>query len=175
VPTPNVEYRVARADASGLAAHSVDVVTVAQALHWFAGEPFFTEVRRVTRPGGHLVAWSYGSCHAGEDIEGLLREFEHGAMGPYWSPERKWVDERYATIPFPFPEVPSPAVQLRTTWTLRQLGAYLSSWSAVATFRRERGQDPVGPLLERIGQLWGPADGTRDVTWPLHIRARRIE
>jgi hypothetical protein len=64
---------------------------------------------------------------------------------------------------------------LRATWTLRQLGAYLSSWSAVAKFRRERGGDPVGPLLERIAQHWGAVDATRDVTWPLHIRAGRIE
>lgn len=174
-PVANVEYRVARADDSGLADQSVDVVTVAQALHWFASAPFFSEVRRVTVPGGVIAAWSYGSCDAGADVEPLLRDFEHGTVGPFWHPERKWVDEGYRTIPFPFADVPAPAFALRATWTLRQLGAYLSSWSAVANYRRERGHDPVGPLLERLAALWGPADAARRITWPLNIRAGRIE
>lgn len=153
----------------------MDVVTIAQALHWFADTPFFDEVRRVTVPGAVVAAWSYGSCHAGTDIEAEMRDFEEGTVGPYWSPNRKWVDERYQTIPFPFPEVPAPPFELRATWTLRQLGAYLSSWSAVAKFRLDRGQDPVGPLLDRLASYWGSPDAERVVTWPLNIRVGRIE
>jgi SAM-dependent methyltransferase len=170
----NVEFRVATADASGLEPRSVDAVTIAQALHWFAHEPFFAEVRRVTVPGGLVAAWSYGSCHAGVDVEELLREFEERIVGPYWPPERKWVDEGYRTIPFPFDEVPAPPFELRATWTLRQLGAYLDSWSAVANYRRDRGEDPVAPALERIARHWESPDRTREVTWPLNIRAGRV-
>jgi len=173
-PVPNVEFRVATAEASGLEPRSVDAVTIAQALHWFAREPFFAEVRRVTVAGGLVAAWSYGSCHAGDDVEALLRDFEEGIVGPYWSPERKWVDERYRTIPFPFDELPAPTFELRARWTLRQLGAYLGSWSAVANFRRDRGEDPVDPMLERLAKHWGPPDRTRDVTWPLNIRVGRV-
>ena len=175
VPAPTVEYRVARADSSGLAARSVDVVTVAQALHWFAGEPFFGEVRRVTVPEGVIAAWSYGSAHAGADVEPLLRELEHQTLRTFWRPERKWVDEHYQTIPFPFPEVAAPPFALRVAWTLRQLGAYLGSWSAVADYRRDRGEDPVGPVLERMAGFWGSPDATREVTWPLNIRVGRVE
>jgi SAM-dependent methyltransferase len=169
-----VEYRVARADASGLEPGSIGLVTVAQALHWFAHEPFFAEVRRVTIPGGVIAAWSYRFCHAGADLETMLREFEYVTMGPYWHPERKWVQERYRTIPFPFEEIPAPGFELRAEWTLRQLGAYLGSWSAVASFRRERGEDPVAPLLERIAGLWGPSERKRVVTWPVDVRVGRV-
>ena len=173
-PVDNVEFRVAAAEASGLAPQSADVVTVAQALHWFAHEPFFAEVRRVTVPGGIVAAWCYGSCHAGADVESLLREFEDGTLGPYWSAGRRWVLEHYRTIPFPFAELSAPGFELRVQWTLRQLKAYLGSWSAVAKFRRERGEDPVEAVVDRIAGHWGSPDRTRDVTWPLDIRVGRV-
>jgi SAM-dependent methyltransferase len=174
IPAANVEYRVASAESSGLEANSVDLVTVAQALHWFAHDPFFAEVRRVTVTGGVVAAWSYGSCHAGPDVETLLRDLEDNTLGPYWNPERRWVDEGYRTIPFPFVEIPAPTFELRVEWTLRQLDAYLQSWSAVANFRRERGEDPVSPVLERIAGRWGRSERTREVTWPLNIRVGRV-
>ena len=174
MPVANVEYRVATAENSGLAANSIELTTVGQALHWLNHDRFHAEVRRVSVPGGILAAWSYGSCHAGPELEGSLREFEDGLLGPYWNPERRWVDEGYRTIPFPFPEIPMPTLELRVTWSLSQLGEYLSSWSAVARYRRERGVDPVAPFLERIVKLWGPPGHTRTVVWPLGLRVGRV-
>jgi SAM-dependent methyltransferase len=171
---PNVEYRVAPAEASGLASRSIDLVTVAQALHWLDHDRFYAEVRRVTVPGGVIAAWYYGSPHAGDDVEASLREFENETVGPYWNAARKWVDEGYRTIPFPFEEATPPTFELRVRWSLSQLGEYISSWSAVAKFRRERGVDPVAPLMERLGKHWGPSDRTRDVVWPLGIRIGRV-
>jgi hypothetical protein len=37
----------------------VDLITVAQALHWFDRGLFFAECRRVLRAGGALVAYGY--------------------------------------------------------------------------------------------------------------------
>ena len=174
IHAPNIEYRVAKAESSGLESGSVDLVTVAQALHWFELEPFYAEVRRVTVKGGVLAAWSYGSASAGDDLEALLRDFERGTLAAYWDARRRWVDEGYRTVPFPFAEISAPAFQLRQEWTLSQLGEYLRSWSAVAKFVRERTFDPVAPLLEQIGQHWGPPDGKRTITWPLAVRVGRI-
>jgi SAM-dependent methyltransferase len=173
VAAPNVEYRVAPAEASGLPDHSVDVVTVAQALHWLDHDRFYTEVRRVTVPGGVVAAWCYGACRVTPEIDALMHEFQEGIVGPYWNPGRRWVDEGYRTIPFPFEEVRPPSFELRVRWSLSQLQEYISSWSAVASYRRERGEDPVAPLLGRIVKFWGPADGLRDVTWPLGLRVGR--
>ena len=142
----NVEYRVASAEASGLEAASVDLATVAQALHWLDHDRFYREVRRVARPGGIIACWSYGQCHVTPELEPLLREFEFEIVGPYWPPNRKWVDEGYRTIPFPFVEIPMPSFDLRVIWTLGQLGQYLRSWSAVSRFRQDRGHDPVAPF-----------------------------
>lgn len=174
IHAPNVEYRVAKAESSGLESGSADLTAVAQALHWFDVEPFYAEVRRVTVKGGVLAAWSYGSPSAGDDIEALLRGFEKDTLAAYWDARRRWVDEGYRTVPFPFAEIPAPVFQLRQEWTLSQLGKYLRSWSAVAKFERERGFDPVAPVLEQIGQHWGPPDRARTITWPLVVRVGRI-
>lgn len=171
---PNVDYRVATAESSGLESGSVTLTTVAQALHWLDHERFYREVRRVMVRGGVLAAWSYGSCRAGSDVEPLLRDFEFGTVGPCWSPERRWVDEGYRTISFPFEELAAPPFELRVEWSLSQLGEYLRSWSAVAAYRRERGDDPVAPLLERLAKFWGPPARTREVVWPLGLRVGRV-
>ncbi len=173
-PVPNVEYRVAPAEDCGLPDRSTDLVTVAQALHWLQHERFYAEVRRVVVPGGVIAAWTYGACSAGDDVEPLLREFETGTLGPYWNAARRWVDDGYRTIPFPFEEIAMPSSELSVHWTLGQLGRYLTSWSAVATYRRERGHDPVAPLLDQLGHHWGAPERTRNVTWPLGIRVGRI-
>lgn len=170
---PNVQYRVAPAEESGLPDRSIGLTTVAQALHWLDLERFYAEVRRVTVPGGVIAAWSYGACSAGTDVEDLLWGFEHQTVGRYWNEGRRWVDEGYRTIPFPFDEVPMSPLVLRATWTLRQLGEYLRSWSAVEKFRRDRGKDPVAPLLEHIAKHWRP-DAPREITWPLTVRVGRV-
>jgi ubiquinone/menaquinone biosynthesis C-methylase UbiE len=43
---PQIEFRVARAEASGLPDGSVNLVTAAQALHWFDTVAFFAEAKR---------------------------------------------------------------------------------------------------------------------------------
>lgn len=174
VAVGNVEYRVANAESSGLPARAVDLVAVAQALHWFDVDEFYSEVRRVTVSGGILAVWSYGSPSAGEDIEMALRNFEKETVGPYWDSGRRLVDEGYRTIGFPFHELSAPRFELRHEWTLSQLGGYLRSWSAVSRFVAERGEDPVTPLLEQIGKHWGAPESPRAVTWPLAIRVGRI-
>lgn len=173
-PAGNVEYRVAPASASGLEAHSADAVTVAQALHWFAEDSFYKEVRRVTVPGGLVAAWCYGSCHAGADVESILREFEDDTLARYWRPERRYVVDGYRHLPFPFVDLPAPPLELRVRWNLRQLIGYLNTWSAVDAFRRAHGKDPVAPVVERLANHWGDPEEQREVTWPLGLRLGRV-
>ena len=53
-------YVAMTAEAGALVSGSMDLVTVAQALHWFDRGAFFLEARRVLVPGGLLAIWSYG-------------------------------------------------------------------------------------------------------------------
>lgn len=172
-PAANVEYRVAAAEDSGLESGTVDAVTVGQALHWLDIPAFAREVRRVTVRGGLVAAWSYGSCSPGAEMEPLLREFEHVTLGPYWNAGRRWVDEGYRTIDFPFDEVQVPPFRMRATWTLSQFTAYLASWSAATKYRDATGIDPVAPLEEKLAVHWGPTGAMREIVWPLGIRIGR--
>src|ERR1051325_1096525 len=134
-PHDRVEYRVARAEASGLDNESVDLVTVAQALHWFDREAFFSGAHRVVRAGGALAVWSYGDPLIDEPaVDAVLQHFNHERMGSYWPVERGAVGEAYRAIAFPFVEVTAPSFTLEREWTLDELLGYLRSWSAVTRY-----------------------------------------
>lgn len=173
-PSPNVEYRVAPAEASGLPDRTIELTTVAQALHWLDHERFYQEVRRVTVPGGVFAAWSYGTGSSGQAIERVLKDFHDGLLKEYWDPRRHWVVEGYRGIPFPFDPIPMPSFELRVEWSLSQLGEYLRSWSAVARYRQVRGEDPVPAVLTEIVKHWGAPETTRLVSWPLSVRVGRV-
>ena len=170
-PHPRVSYRQAPAEASGLADDSVQLVAVAQALHWLDVDAFYAEAERVLVPGGVLATWSYGSASLDDPaLSALFATFEHETMGPWWPPERRHILEAYRTIPFPFREVAPPAVTLRRDWTLDELVGYVSSWSAVDRYLRESGDDPVSELRARLATRWGDPARRRAVRWPLALR-----
>jgi SAM-dependent methyltransferase len=168
---PRVEYRVAPAEASGLDSASVDLVTVAQALHWFDLPAFYAEARRVLRRDGVLAGWTYGHPTIDEPrADAALKHFYSEVVGPYWPKERALVDARYRTIDFPFPEVAAPSFEMETRWTLALLLGYVATWSAVTRFRAARGEDPVGKLGEALELSWGDPEKRRRIVWPLALR-----
>ncbi len=168
---PSIEFRVAPAQTSGLPARTVDLVTVAQALHWFELDGFYTEVRRVLRPDGVIAVWTYG--HSELDDTGLdqaLRTFYEEVVGPYWPPERRHVENGYEALPFPFIERSTPTFPMELRWTLAELLGYVGTWSAVARFREQRGHDPISLLAQELAPRWGDPASERRVRWPLRLR-----
>jgi SAM-dependent methyltransferase len=171
---PGVEYRVAGAEASGLGSASTDLVTVAQALHWFDLEPFYAEVERVLVPGGVLAVWTYGNqALDDETMNGLLNRFYHEIVGPYWAPARRHVEAGYRTLPFPYPELEPPTFAMQQDWRLGELLGYLGTWSATWRCRETTGRDPVEELAQQMTPLWGDIASTRRVRWPLSLRIGR--
>ncbi|HEX9079002.1 MAG TPA: class I SAM-dependent methyltransferase [Desulfuromonadaceae bacterium] len=169
-----VRYGVAPAEASGLDARSVDLIVVAQALHWFDFDRFYQEVWRVGRPDGVIAAISYGEVRVDGPANEAVARFYHETIGPYWPPERRYVDDHYATIPFPFPEIIAPQFAMEIEWDLEHLTGYLGTWSAVKEYRQRQGSDPIAPLADELRPLWGDPHRERRVTWPLTLRVGRI-
>ena len=164
---------VAAGERSALAESSVDLIVVAQALHWLDLSAFYAEVRRVLRPDGALAVWSYDLARLGEArLDGAFREFYDVTVGEYWPPERRLVDDRYRGIPFPFAETTTPPFDMEADWTLDELLGYVGTWSAVSRYRALAGSDPVPSLGERLRPLWGPRERRR-ITWPVAMRAGR--
>ncbi len=171
---PGVTYRVGLAQDSGLGYRSVDLVTVAQALHWLDHNRFYAEVQRVVVPGGVLAVWSYANQRVGDvSIDRRLEHFYRSVVGPYWAPERALVETGYRTLPFPFEELSVPAFEMAHDWRLPELLAYIRTWSATAAFVRANQVDPVTGLGAELAPLWGPANAPRRVRWPLSVRIGR--
>lgn len=159
-----------RAEAAALRTASIDLVTVAQALHWFDPAAFFAEADRVLRPGGLLAVWSYGLHTLSPRLDEILARFYHETLGPYWPAERTLVDTGYSTIALPYPEIEVPPFAMEAEWTLAQLSGYLSTWSAVSRYRESTGASPVPDVVRQLRRTWGRAP-TRRVRWPLMVRA----
>lgn len=171
---PNVTYRVAPAETSGLPDGSVDLITTAQSLHWFPLDRFYAEAQRVLAPEGIFATWTYGVMDVeNEEINDLVQHFRTATVGEYWPPERRHVDNRYTDIPFPFEEIPTPPYTLSKLWTLPQLLGYLRSWSATGRYVAMFEDDPVLALADQLSPLWGDDYTPRQVSWPLTLRIGR--
>jgi len=165
-PAPRVFYLAALAEAAPLADGCVDLVTVAQALHWFDHPAFFREVRRVLAPAGLLAAWSYDLARVGEDLDALLREFHDRVVGPHWPPQRRLVGAGMRGIPMPLEELPAPEFTVQRDWSADDMLAYRGTWSAVRR-AQDAGESPLDWLAPRLRREWG---AQRRVVWPLVLR-----
>jgi SAM-dependent methyltransferase len=172
-PHPRVEYRVAAAEASGLPAASMDLVTVAQALHWLRPTGFFTEVQRVLRPGGLVAVWVYQRMQCDHPaIQRAIEDF-YDVIHPHWPPERAMVDDGYSQVPFPFEELASPSWFLEASMTPERLAGYAGTWSATRRCRQALDEDPVPDLLARLRRDWPAPGEALPMRWPLRLRLGR--
>ena len=170
---PNIHYQTARAEHTPFPDQRFDLITVAQAVHWFEPKAYHAEVRRVARPGAVLAEWGYGLVHISPDIDPLIRQFYRETMGPYWDVNRWHIDDEYARIPFPFADVRHAHFAVRRQWSAEWLLQYLRTWSSVAKYRQERGEDAVALIAAELAQWWGV--GEREVVFPVFARAGRVE
>lgn len=171
----NVSYRVATAYSSGLDDHSVNLVTASQALHWFDFDLFFTEVKRILTPGGLLAAWCYDVPEIPDIPQDTMLDLYYGALEPYWPPERKYVDARYQTIEFPFPEVQNKQFTMQEFWNFHEFSGYVSTWSASKEYIAANDRDAWEKLLVPLQQEWGDAGNKKHIAWPVHMRTARTE
>ena len=173
--TATTRFIVAASEQVPLAAYAVDLVVVAAALHWFVGEAFFAEVRRVVRPGGVFAAWSYGLPKINSDkVERVVYRFIDGVLGPYWPPEIRMVLDGYASIDLPFEELESPVFELKSEWPLDRFLGFARTWSAVGRFVEERGEDPVLKLKAELEAVWRDEEVLLPVSYRLDLRAGRV-
>lgn len=172
---PRITYLAALSEAAPLADHCADLVVAAQAMHWFDLDLFYGEVRRVLRPGGIIAAISYGLLEISPGIDRVIRSLHSEIVGPFWPPERHYVDSGYADLAFPFPLLDPPALTMKDHWTLNRLMGYLGTWSAVRGFIHAQGSDPLELVKKDLETAWGDGTVKRTVRWPLALKVGRVE
>jgi SAM-dependent methyltransferase len=167
-----VHYVAALAERLPVAAGSVSLVAAAQAFHWFDFDRFHAECRRVLVPGGVLAVWTYEKFRVDAAVDEVVDRFYTDVVGADWPAERRYVEQGYRTLPFPWQEEAAPVFVLETDWDLEQVVGYLATWSAVQRYKDRVGQDPLPALRPRLASLW-PSAGTRRLRWPIHLRLGR--
>jgi len=171
-PHPRVSYRVESAERSGLAPSSIDLVAVAQAVHWFDRLRFWGEVRRVLRPNGVIAVWTYVLFEIAPAVDEIVRHFYSRIVGPYWPPERRLVEQRYQTIDFPFAEFDAPDFVIEQLMTLDDVAGYIRTWSATSGFMKHHQVDPVDDLVKQLTLAWR-SSRPRLARWPIAMRIGR--
>ena len=175
IPADNIRYSVSPAEKTGFADTTFDLITVAQAYHWFQFDAFEKEVRRVAKPDAVIAVWGYHLPRCGDAvIDGLVDDFYTNTVGRYWDAERKYVDEHYRTVPFPYEELPKKEFSIRLDWTRDDLPGYLNSWSAVQHFINANGYNPVDALEARLLAAWPAGATSLPFRFPVFIRMGRI-
>jgi SAM-dependent methyltransferase len=173
-PHARVEYRVAPAERSGLPDASVDLVTAAQAAHWFDLPAFYAEVRRIGRPGGILALITYGVVQADPEIDPVVGHFYKDVVGPYWPPERRHVENGYRDFDFPFQEFAAPPLAIEVSWRATDLIGYADTWSAVRAAEKALGREPIESFQRDLLKAWGDPEQLRTIRFPLSFRIGRI-
>jgi SAM-dependent methyltransferase len=169
---PKIEYRVGSAEKSSLSDQSVDLITGAQAFHWFHPEEFFAEARRVLKPGGVLAFWCYGLCRITPEVDSIILRLYRETLGGYWEPERKQVEEGYRNARLPLQEIAPPPFEITAEWGLEHLIGYLHTWSALQAYLQKNSSNSLEATFRNLRSAWGNA-GTRTIRWELALRVGR--
>jgi len=170
---PNVTYSVQAAEQTDIETGSVDMITVAQAIHWFNFEHFYAEVRRVAKENAVLAVVGYGLIRINDRLNTLIDTFYKETTGPYWDAERRYIDEAYRSIPFPFEEIQAPEFRMCFRWNVQQLLGYLETWSAVQHYKHAKQEDPMLHIRNALLAAWGE-NILLDVEFPLFLRVGRV-
>lgn len=172
IAADNIIYKLERAEAMSFGDKMFDLITVAQAIHWFDFDAFYKEVYRILKPEGLFVVTGYGLFSTNPGSDRLIHHLHEDILGDYWDPERRYVDENYQTIPFPFEEIEGEQFSETFIWTFEHLLGYIESWSAVQHYIRKNGRHPVDLIRDELKESWAKSDGKAE--FPLLLRMGKI-
>lgn len=174
VQQPNIYYRLGSAETPDFPDHSLDLITVGQAAHWFQLDRFYEAALKALKPGGVLALVGYHLLKINPAVDALVYHFYQNTLAGCWDPERALVESRYQTLPFPLREIPFPEMSTQYTWTPNHLLGYLSSWSAVRHYKTKFGHDPLdGAFEQSLLEVW-PREQALTVHFPVFGRVGSV-
>ena len=169
----NIHYSVQSAEHTNFQDNYFDLITVAQAIHWFDYEKFWPEVKRVLKPGGVFAAWGYDWCRIRADIDEVISDYILKVIEPFWATQNQLVWNGYKDIDFPFRKIPAPKIEMNQYWNLTQLLNYMSTWSATRLCIKSIGPEFFEIATDRIKSVWGDIEMVKEVKMDVHIYVGR--
>lgn len=170
----NVTYVTERAEQTSFPDQYFDLITVAQAIHWFDFDLFYKEVQRTLKRKGILAVMGYGLLRTEYSVSRIIDRFYTQIIGSYWDKERVYIDEHYQTIPFPLEEITAPSFHNIVKWNLSQLMGYLNTWSAVQLYKKKKQVNPLSLIEDELTKAWGAASNTKTITFPVLLRIGKL-
>jgi ubiquinone/menaquinone biosynthesis C-methylase UbiE len=169
-----VTYKVATAENSGLPENYFDLITVAQAAHWFQLNNFFDEVKRVAKKGALIAVWGYANHAVSESIDAVVLRLYRDILNPYWPSERFIVEQGYRDIQLPFENIDTPDFSIKKQMNLHDLCGYLNTWSATQLYIKKNGSNPIEIIYDELLNTWGYPETERTISWPVFLKVARI-
>lgn len=174
VKKDNIEYTRSYAESTHFDDNIFDLVTVAQAYHWFKWDEFKKEVERVCKPGAVIAIWTYDRyIKNGKRIDDLINEFYNNVTGPYWDPERRHVEERYENVDFDFENLPTKNFDTVLHWNRNDMLGFISTWSATHRFIQAKGYSPISQLETELKKIW-PENEIKEIVFPIYLKLGRV-
>ena len=170
----NIRYSPQAAECTDFLDNTFDLITVAQAVHWFDFEKFNQEVKRVGKPNSIIALIGYELIHITPEIDKIINHFYKDIIGEYWDPERRHLENKYQQIPFPFRELETPEINNIKLWTFKNLIGYLNTWSAVKHYQNKNNNNPIDQIENDLKQAWGTLE-VRRVIFPIIFRVGRVK
>ncbi|XP_059288156.1 LOW QUALITY PROTEIN: uncharacterized protein LOC132041460 [Lycium ferocissimum] len=161
---------------------SVDLVTIAQAMHWFDLPTFYQQANwLLKKPNGVLAAWCYTVPEVNSSVDAIFEKFYTVDAEPYWELQEKLVDEKYKTIDFPFEPVDGCdhngpfEFKIEKMMDLDSYFIYLRSWSAYQTAREKGVELITDDVVDKFTSAWNE-DGKsqKTVTYPIYLRIGKV-
>ena len=170
IPRENIEYRTAAENHPELRKRSIDLICVAQGVHYLNLEKFYQEVNRVLKKYGVLACWNYGLPSVEKGVDECINEFCNNILHSSWDAKRRKLEMNFRSLEFPLKESVTPRFEISTEWSLEHYLGFLKSMSAVRKYRQQAKQDPLLTLEEKLKSLWGNKEVKRNVVFPLFTK-----
>ena len=169
---PNVIYRIAAAEEPIFTDQEFDLITIGQAVHWFNFDSFYAQVKRTLKPNGIVAIFGYGLMTIDKELDAVVWKLYEQILGKYWDVERRYIEENYISIPFPFTEIESPKFQISASWTFDELIGYLNTWSALQHYKKANERNPIEFVLTELKEAWGD-NAKKEMVFPVLLRVGR--
>lgn len=170
----NITYLNTPAEHSGLPENVFNLITIAQAIHWLDFDQFYDEVRRTARKNALLAVIGYGMVRIDEQSNTVIDNLYERAFQEYFNENRRYLDNRYQNIPFPFDEITSPAFEKHYNWSIDELEGYFNSWSAIQRIKSEKGYNPADDTIAELKNVLDNSENF-EVTFPIFMRLGRVK